>query len=57
MLGSMVVAGITGRERYDQPMMLCLLANFRTTSPLGFRDDCLHPKQLEAMAGDTTSAG
>jgi hypothetical protein len=46
MLGTMAAAGLLNTDRYDRPMMICLLAQLRTTGQLGFRGDCLYLKQL-----------
>ena len=37
LLGTLAVAGLTGDDRWDEPVMMCLLANLRTTGALGFR--------------------
>ncbi len=37
LLGSMAVAALADEDRWDELMMRCLLANLRTTGPLGFR--------------------
>lgn len=37
LLGSMAVAALADDDRWDELMMRCLLANLRTTGPLGFR--------------------
>ncbi|MBI2929339.1 MAG: DUF4434 domain-containing protein [Verrucomicrobia bacterium] len=39
LLGTMATAALTGEARWDEAMLLCLLANLRTTGQLGFRDD------------------
>ena len=39
MLGTMATAALTGDDRWDEAVMMCLLANLRTTGRLGFRDD------------------
>ena len=39
MMGTMATAALTGDDRWDEAMMMCLLANLRTTGRLGFRDD------------------
>jgi hypothetical protein len=47
LLGTMTAAGLLDSDRYDRPMMMCLLAQLRTTGELGFRGDCLFLKQLD----------
>ncbi len=42
----MAASGMLGTDHYDRPMMMCLLAQLRTTGRLGFRGDCLYLKQL-----------
>jgi len=37
LLGTMAVAALADEDRWDELMMRCLLANLRTTGPLGFR--------------------
>ncbi|NQU22710.1 MAG: hypothetical protein HQ567_15645 [Candidatus Nealsonbacteria bacterium] len=37
LMGSWATAALTGEDRWDEPMMRCLLANLRTTGQLGFR--------------------
>jgi len=46
MLGTAAAATLLGDDRFDEPMMMCLLANLRTTGQLGFRGDCFYLKQL-----------
>ena len=46
LLGTLAASGLLGTDRYDRPMMMCLLAQLRTTGRLGFRGDCLYLKQL-----------
>lgn len=41
LLGVMAVAALTGDDRWDEAVMMCLLANLRTTGRLGFRGDRL----------------
>ncbi len=41
MMGTLAAAAIRGEDRWDEPMMRCLLANLRTTGQLGFRSDRL----------------
>lgn len=36
-LGVLAAASLLGSDRWDQPMLRCLLANLRTTGPQGFR--------------------
>lgn len=37
LMGTMAVAALADEDRWDELMMRCLLANLRTTGPLGFR--------------------
>lgn len=37
LMGTMAAAALAGEDRWDELMMRCLLANLRTTGPLGFR--------------------
>ncbi len=37
MMGTWATAALTGEDRWDEAMMMCLLANLRTTGQLGFR--------------------
>ncbi|NQT41399.1 MAG: discoidin domain-containing protein [Planctomycetes bacterium] len=37
MMGTLATAALTGEDRWDEAMMMCLLANLRTTGQLGFR--------------------
>ena len=46
MLGTLAASGVLETDRYDRAMMMCLLAQLRTTGQLGFRGDCLFLKQL-----------
>jgi hypothetical protein len=46
LLGTMAASQLVGTDHYDRPMMMCLLAQLRTTGRLGFRGDCLYIKQL-----------
>ncbi len=39
LLGTLASAALLGEDRWDEPMMRCLLANLRTTGRLGFRGD------------------
>ena len=34
-------------DRWDEPVLKCLLGNLRTTGPLGFRRDCIRYSNLE----------
>ena len=47
MLGTMAVAGLLGEDRWDEPLLKCLLANLRTTGPLGFRNGRLCDAELQ----------
>jgi hypothetical protein len=37
LLGTLATAALTGDDRWDEPVLRCLLANLRTTGRLGFR--------------------
>jgi hypothetical protein len=39
LLGTLATAALTRDDRWDEAVLLCLLANLRTTGPLGFRGD------------------
>ena len=42
MLGTLAAAAVLGEHRWDEALMRCLLANLRTTGPLGFRNGRLN---------------
>ncbi len=46
LLGTMATAALLEEERWDEAMLQCLLANLRTTGPLGFRGDRLDVPDL-----------
>ena len=46
MLGTVAAAALLGETRWDEPVLRCLLANLRTTGPLGFRGGRLDEKML-----------
>jgi len=46
MMGAWAVAGLTGQRQWDEAMMMCLLANLRTTGRLGFRGGRIDVGQL-----------
>jgi hypothetical protein len=39
LLGTMATASLLGSDRWDEPILKCLLGNLRTTGRLGFRTD------------------
>lgn len=41
MMGIMATAAVTGEDRWDEALALCMLANIRTTARTGFRADRL----------------
>jgi hypothetical protein len=41
MLGTLAGAALAGSDRWDEPVLRCVLANLRTTGKLGFRGDRL----------------
>lgn len=47
-LGTLATAAITGQNRWDEPMALCLLANLRTTGPDGLRPNSISLADLRA---------
>lgn len=47
MMGTMAVAALLEEDRWDEPLMRCLLANLRTTGPLGFRSGRLDDEKLQ----------
>ncbi len=46
LLGTMAASALLGEDRWDEAMLRCLLANLRTTGPLGFRGDRIDVPQL-----------
>ena len=48
MLGTIAAAALLGSDRWDLGLMRCLLANLRTTGPLGFRGWRLDEAKLQA---------
>ena len=47
MLGTMAVSALLPTDRWDEPLLKCLLANLRTTGPLGFRNGSLNEADLQ----------
>jgi hypothetical protein len=47
-LGFAAMAALTGSDRHEERLLQCLLANLRTTGPLGFRVPRIEEKALEA---------
>jgi hypothetical protein len=47
MLGTIAAQALPPRDRWDEQILRCLLANLRTTGRLGFREDRLDEKQLQ----------
>ena len=47
MLGTMAAAALLGVDRWDEPLLRCLLANLRTTGPLGFRNGRITDSELQ----------
>lgn len=47
MVGTMAVAALLHADRWDQSLLRCLLANLRTTGPLGFRGGRLEESELQ----------
>jgi hypothetical protein len=48
LLGTMAASALMGESRWDEKMMMCLLANLRTTGQLGFRGDRIDIPELSA---------
>lgn len=46
LLGTMAAAALLEEDRWDEAMLQCLLANLRTTGPLGFRGDRIDIPEL-----------
>jgi hypothetical protein len=46
LLGTMASSALLGEDRWDEAMLLCLLANLRTTGPRGFRGDRIDIPEL-----------
>jgi hypothetical protein len=49
LLGTMAAAALLKSDRWDEHILRCLLANFRTTGRLGFRGDSLDEKRLQEL--------
>jgi hypothetical protein len=47
MLGTIAAEALLSSDRWDEHVLRCLLANFRTTGRLGFRGDSLDEQQLQ----------
>ncbi|UCH33586.1 MAG: hypothetical protein JSV65_13580 [Armatimonadota bacterium] len=47
MLGTLAAAALLSTERWDKLLLRCLLANLRTTGPLGFRSGRIDEKPLQ----------
>lgn len=47
MLGTMAASALLHIDRWDEPVLRCLLANLRTTGPLGFRNGRLADDDLQ----------
>lgn len=47
MLGTIGAAGVLKSDRWDEPLLRCLLANLRTTGKLGFRDNRIDEAPLQ----------
>lgn len=47
-LGTLAAAAVLKTDRWDELALRCLLGNFRTTGKLGFREDRMDEKQLQA---------
>lgn len=48
-LGCMGTGALVDTDRWDERLLLNILANFRTTGRLGFRGACLDDRQLEKL--------
>ena len=49
LLGTIAAAALLESDRWDEPVLRCLLANLRTTGRLGFRGDSLDEKRLQQL--------
>ena len=49
MLGTMAVAALLDEDSWDEGLLRCLMANLRTTGPLGFRGWRLDEERLQAQ--------
>lgn len=49
LLGSMAAAGLIGSNQWDEKILLCLLANLRTTGVYGFRPNRITESQLQKL--------
>lgn len=47
LLGTIGTAGLLGTDQWDRQILSCVLANYRTTGPLGFRGKRLTEQQLK----------
>jgi len=47
LLGLMAAAAATGEDRWDESIIRCILANFRTAGPQGFRQSRINGPDLE----------
>jgi len=48
MLGTIATSALLRADRWDEGLLKCMLANLRTTGPLGFRSDRLDQQPLQA---------
>lgn len=49
LMGTMAAAALMDDDRWDEAMMMCLLANLRTTGQMGFRGDRIDITQLSSQ--------
>ena len=47
MLGTMTASALLDTDRWNEPLLKCLLANLRTTGPLGFRNGRITDSELQ----------
>ncbi len=47
LLGTMGAASLLGADRWDRPLLRCILANFRTCGRYGFRGNALNEQMLQ----------
>jgi hypothetical protein len=57
MLGTLAAAALTTTDRWDEAIMMCLLANLRTTGRFGFRGDRIDIHALSRKGWETFFRG
>lgn len=51
LLPALVTSRLLGEGRWDERILKCVLANLRTTGPLGFRKPCIHQADFDQHGG------